>query len=484
MRKRMVTKAMSATLLATLLGGCAAGPNYVRPVMALPDAFSTSPDWKVATPQDAALGDRWWEIYHDTLLNDLMARIDISNQNLAKAEANYRQALALVQSARSAYFPVLGANVSSTRSAGSANRGNYAVGSSSTASTINSLGLNASWEPDLWGRVQRTVESNQASAQASAGDLRAARLSAQAALAQNYWQLRIFDAQKNLLQDTVTAYQRALQLTTNQYAVGVVSRADVLQAQTQLRAAQAQMIDLGVARAQTEHAIALLVGQPATIFSIAPVTLTADVPVIPVGVPSTLLERRPDISAAERRAAAANAQIGVAKAAYFPALTLAASGGFQSSSLANWLTVPSRVWSLGPALAQTIFDGGARKAQTEQAIAGYDANVAAYKQAVLTSFVEVEDNLSALRILEQEAEVQQQTVLSARQAMTLIMNQYKAGIVNYTSVVTVQAALFNAENAALNIFNRRLAASVKLVAALGGGWHLPLPDANIAKQLQ
>lgn len=456
----------------TLLGGCAVGPDYVRPSMDMPATFKESKGWKVAEPRDMETGSRWWVIYHDPLLDNLIARIDISNQNLAKAAATYRQAAALVQAARAAYYPTLGANVSATRSASSANRSSSTTTTGSNVITdAYALGLNASWEPDLWGRVQRTVESNLASAQASAADLQAARLSAQAALAQNYWQLRIADAQTTLLQDTVAAYQRSLQLTQNQYAVGIVSKADVLQAQTQLRATQAQMIDLGVLRAQTEHAIALLVGQPASTFSIAPVVLVTTVPTIPTGVPSSLLERRPDISAAERRAAAANAQIGVAKAAYFPALTLGVSGGFQSNSFANWLTVPSRVWSLGPTLAATLFDAGARRAQTDQAIAGYDASVATYKQTVLTSFQEVEDNLAALRILEQEAKVQDETVMLARQSVSLILNQYKAGMVNYTSVATAQATLLNAENSALNILNRRMAASVKLIVALGGAWH-------------
>lgn len=471
-------KRISILILTSLLGGCAVGPDYVRPVMDVPSAFKESKGWKVAEPRDDELGGRWWEIYNDPLLDALIARIDISNQNLAKAAATYRQAAALVQTARAAYFPVVGADASATRSAGSVNRSGT-IGSSGSAATIYALGLNASWEPDLWGRVQRTVESNQAGAQASAADLQAVRLSAEATLAQDYWLLRVLDAKTGLLRDTVAAYQRSLQLTLNQYAVGVVSKADVIQAQTQMKAAQAQLLDIGVQRAQTEHAIALLVGQPASTFAIAPTALAAKVPDIPIGIPSSLLERRPDIGAAERRAAAANAQIGVARAAYFPALTLTAADGFQSSSLANLLTAPSRVWSLGPALAQTLFDGGARRAQTEQAIAGYDASVAAYKQAVLTGFQEVEDNLAALRILEQEAQVQDETVNSARHAVTLMLNQYKAGLVSYTSVATVQTTLLGAESAALDILNRRMAASVKLMVALGGGWEqTALPDAQ------
>lgn len=474
-------KRISIWILASLVGGCAVGPDYVRPAMDVPSAFKESKGWKVAEPRDDELGGRWWEIYNDPLLDALIARIDVSNQNLAKAAATYRQAAALVQTARAAYFPVVGADASATRSAGSVNRSGTTA--SGVTATTYALGLNASWEPDLWGRVQRTVESNQAGAQASAADLQAVRLSAQAALAQDYWLLRVLDAKTGLLRDTVAAYQRSLQLTKNQYAVGVVSKADVIQAQTQAKAAQAQLLDIGVQRAQTEHAIALLVGQPASTFAIAPAALTAKVPDIPVGIPSSLLERRPDIGAAERRAAAANAQIGVARAAYFPSLTLTAADGFQSSNLANLLTAPSRVWSLGPALAQTLFDGGARRAQTEQAIAAYDASVAVYREAVLTGLQEVEDNLAALRILEQEAQVQDETVSSARHAVTLMLNQYKAGLVSYTSVATVQTTLLSAESAALDIFNRRMAASVKLVAALGGGWkQAAVTDAQIQQK--
>ncbi|SDX76614.1 efflux transporter, outer membrane factor (OMF) lipoprotein, NodT family [Collimonas sp. OK242] len=465
---------LAAAVTALLLSACAVGPDYVRPATVAPAAFKEMKDWKTATPQDQELHGKWWEIYQDPQLNALVEQVNISNQNLAQAEAQFRQAKALVESARSSYFPTVSANVSSTRSGGRNSSSSLSGGS---VTTSDSLGLSASWEPDLWGRISRTVESNQASAQASAADLQVARLSAQSTLAQNYLQLRVLDQQKNLLDDTVAAYQKSLQLTQNQYAVGVVARSDVIQAQTQLRSAQAQALDNGVLRAQLEHAIALLTGQAASTFSIAPAPLIAVLPEIPVGVPSSLLERRPDVSSAERLAAAANAKIGVAKAAYFPNLTLSASGGFQSNSFANWLTVPNRIWSLGPALAATLFDGGARRAQSDQAIAAYDASVAAYKQAVLTSFQEVEDNLAALRILEQEAVVQGETVQFAHHALELILNQYKAGTVNYTSVVTAQATAFSADLSALNIQNRRYSASVLLIKALGGGWNqAELPD--------
>ncbi|WP_211444520.1 efflux transporter outer membrane subunit [Collimonas humicola] len=461
---------LAAAAAALLLSACAVGPDYVRPATEAPTAFKENKDWKTATPKDQELRGNWWEIYQDPQLNGLIEQVNISNQNLVQAEAQFRQAAALVQSARAAYLPTVSASVSATRSGGGRTGSNSSNNGGGSVSNSFSLGPSVSWEPDLWGRISRTVEANQATAQASAADLQATRLSAQATLAQNYLQLRVLDAQQTLFDDTVAAYQRSYQLTQNQYAVGVVSKADVIQAQTQLKGAQAQALDNGVLRAQLEHAIAMLTGQPASTFSIAPAAMVAMLPAIPVGVPSTLLERRPDISAAERRAAAANAQIGVAKAAYFPNLTLSASGGFQSNSFANWLTVPNRIWSLGPALAATLFDGGARRAQSDQAIAGFDASVAAYKQTVLTGFQEVEDNLAALRILEQEAAVQDETVKSARLAVELILNQYKSGLVNYTSVATVQATALSAERSALDIQNRRLSASVLLIKALGGGW--------------
>ncbi|HTN65493.1 MAG TPA: efflux transporter outer membrane subunit, partial [Burkholderiaceae bacterium] len=409
-------------------------------------------------------------------------QVDISNQTLAQAEAQYRQAQALVRSARAGLFPTVSASVDASRSSAGVSARTATATTTTTAANARasgplnnySLALDASWETDLWGRVRRTVEANRASAQASAADLQAARLSAQAQLAQDYLQLRVLDAQQKLLDDTIAAYQRSLQLTQNQYAVGVVAKADVIQAQTQLKTTQAQALDVGVQRAQLEHAIALLIGQPASTFSIPRAPLVAVMPAIPLGVPSALLERRPDVAGAERRMAAANAQIGVAKAAYFPDLTLSASLGYQSSSFANWLTLPNRIWALGPALAQTLFDGGLRHAQTDAAIAAYDADVALYRQTVLGGFGEVEDNLAALRILEQEAQVQDEALQLARQSVLLTTNQYRAGTVSYLNVVTVQATALASENAALGILNRRLAASVLLIKALGGGWNSDL----------
>jgi NodT family efflux transporter outer membrane factor (OMF) lipoprotein len=334
--------------------------------------------------------------------------------------------------------------------------------------------------------VRRTVESDEASAQASAADLGAARLSAQAELAQNYFQLRALDSQQQLFADTVAALERSLQLTENRYKVGVAARVEVVQATAQLKTTQAQALDLGVQRAQLEHAIALLIGKAPSEFTLPPEPLKLAAPAVPVGVPSALLERRPDIAAAERRIAAANAQIGVAQSAYFPSLTLTGSVGYQSASFAQWLTAPSRFWAIGPALAATLFDAGLRRSQSDQAIAAFDASVAAYRQTVLASLQEVEDNLAALRILEQEAQIQDEAVQAARQSVELTLNQYKAGTVNYLNVITVQATALSNERAAVDILNRRLAASVLLIRALGGGWHADaLPSSeDLSRRLQ
>ncbi len=458
------------TVLVSLLSlaACTLGPNYVRPSIEAPTAFKEMAGWKQAEPRDQELRGQWWEIYNDPLLNNLEEQVAISNQNLAQAEAQYRQARALVQAARSSYFPSVGA-------AASASRSSRTLGTNSQLSTgsVNNyaLSVSAAWEIDVWGRVRRTVEANQASAEASAADLEAARLSAQAELAQNYFQLRALDAQKQLLEDSVADFAKSLQLTKNRYDSGVAAKVDVVQGETQLKNTQAQAVDVGVQRAQLEHAIALLIGKPASSFSLAPAQLTAVAPVVPVGVPSQLLERRPDVAAAERRVASANAQIGVAKAAYFPSLTLSGSAGYQSSSLADFIAAPSRFWSIGPALAQTLFDGGLRRAQSDQAIAAYDGSVAAYRQTVLTGFQEVEDNLAALRILEQEAQIQDEALQSARQSVVLTTNQYKGGIVSYLNVIVVQTAALATERSSVDILNRRLAASVLLIKALGGGWN-------------
>ncbi|WP_353191341.1 efflux transporter outer membrane subunit [Pandoraea pnomenusa] len=473
MRRTATFLAASAVLW---LAGCAVGPDYVRPQIDTPAAFKETGDWKLAEPSDAAAKGDWWAIYQDPVLADLMSQVDVNNQNVKVAEANYRQALAVASQARSAFFPTIGADASLTRA--SSRVSNTAVSGSGVGGISNSYSLSgtASWEPDIWGSVRRSVESGDASAQASAADLANARLSAQALLAQNYFDLRVTDAQKALLDRTVTAFEQTLKLTQNQYAVGVAQRSDVIQAQTQLQSAQASAIDIEVTRAQLEHAIALLVGKAPAAFSLTPSPLHAALPPVPVSLPSALLERRPDIASAERAVAAANAKIGVAKAAFFPALTLAATGGFQSNSFANWLTLPSRFWSVGPALAATLFDGGLRRAQTDAAIAAYDAQVATYRQTVLTAFQSVEDNLAALNYLGREAAVQNQAVQSSREAAQLILNQYKAGTVSFQNVLTAQATAYTTERTSLTILGRQFTANVLLVTALGGGWHGLTPD--------
>ena len=455
------------------LFGCSVGPNYVRPPVETPSAYKEAQGWKQAEPRDEQPRGDWWEAFNDRELNTLVTQVAITNQTIKAAEARVREARALTQQARAAFFPIVTANASATRSGSGGGTRSTSSGTTVTLGGVHNsynVALDVNWEIDLWGRVRRTVEASEATAEASAADLESAKLSAQAQLAEDYFLLRVQDAQIRLLNDTVVAYERSLQLTRNQYAVGVVGRADVAQAETQLKSTQAQAIDAAVQRAQLEHAIAILVGKPPAEFSLAAETVPTAFPVIPVEQPSELLERRPDIAAAERRAAAANAQIGVAESAFFPSLTLSATGGFQSSVLSQLFTLPSRYWSLGPALAQIIFDAGLRRAQTAQAIATYDENVANYRQTVLTGFQEVEDNLAALKILEQEASVQDEAVKAARESLAIVLNQYRAGTANYLAVVIIQAAALNNERTALSILGRRLTASVALIKALGGGW--------------
>lgn len=470
-RARVVAATIACSLVA--LAGCTLGPTYVRPAAGTPAAYKEAQGWKTAEPRDTEPRGDWWSVFNDPQLDALLGQVEVSNQTIKAAEARVRGARALTQQAQAAYFPIVTANAGATRSSGRVGTGiNADNGGSQTAGARNNfnVALDVSWELDLWGRVRRTVEAGEATAQASVADLAAARLSAQAQLAQDYFLLRMQDAQLRLLRDTVDAYQKSLQLTRNQYAVGVAARADVAQADTQLKSTQAQALDAGVQRAQLEHAIAVLLGKAPADFSIAPEGVASTFPPIPSGLPSELLERRPDIAAAERRTAAANAQVGVAEAAFFPSLTLSATGGFQSSVLAQLFSLPSRYWSLGPALAQTLFDAGLRRAQSAQALAAYDENVATYRQTVLTGFQEVEDNLAALRILEEETAVQDEAVKSARESLTITLNQYRAGIANYLAVVVAQATALSNERTALAILGRRLTASVALIKALGGGW--------------
>jgi NodT family efflux transporter outer membrane factor (OMF) lipoprotein len=467
MKKLFIGKIFLVILL--VITGCAIGPDYKRPDAPVPTSFKELQGWREALPRDQEIRAKWWEAFGDPVLNTLAEQVNVSNQSIALAESQYRQAQALVQLARADYFPTVNAGAAFTRSGGSSGTGNQ-----------HQVSLNAAWEVDLWGRVRRQVESRTASAEASFADLQAMRLSMQTELALNYFQLRTLDAQKKNLEEAVAAYGKALELTQNRYKAGVVAKADVAAAQTQIKSTQAQAIDVGVQRAQLEHALAILTGKPPADFSLPSVTFAAPQINIPVGIPSDLLERRPDIASAERKMAAANAQIGVAKAAYYPSLTLSGSLGYASAELASLFMTPSFFWAIGPmALAATLFDGGARKAQTEQAMAAYDGTVAFYRQMVLTAFQGVEDNLAALRILDEEAQMQDQAINYAHESLTLTINQYKAGIVSYLNVVTAQTIALTNERAAITISGQRLNAAVLLIKALGGGWSAPeMPSVN------
>ncbi|MGX5219332.1 efflux transporter outer membrane subunit [Pseudomonas segetis] len=471
------TRLLSLLALSIALSACAVGPDYKRPEINTPAQFKQVAGWKAAVPSDALERGAWWELYGDAELNDLVGRLNVSNQNLAAAEAQYRQARALVRGARAAFYPSLSTNAGVTRSGQGGGQNVVTTsdvissgGSRSTITKNYDLSLNASWELDIWGKLRRSLESSKAGFEASAGDLAAAKLSYQSELAQSYLQLRVLDDQQRLLDATVDAYARSLKLTENQYRAGIVPKSDVSQARTQLKSTEAQAIDLKWQRAQLEHAIAVLVGVSPAELSIAPREQLPQLPQIPVALPSQLLERRPDIAAAERRVISANADIGIAEAAWYPDLTISASGGYRGSSFADWIELPNRFWSIGPSLAMTLFDGGARSAEVERTEAAYDQTVAQYRQSVLDGFREVEDYLVQLRVMEQEAQVQQQAVESARESLRLIQNQYKAGTVDFNSVVTVQATALNNERTALTLLGNRLTASVQLIAALGGGW--------------
>jgi NodT family efflux transporter outer membrane factor (OMF) lipoprotein len=467
---RLALSLLAASLLA-VLAGCTVGPNYVRPTVTIPAGYREMDGWKIAQPKDDVIRGAWWEMFGDPQLNALEAQVSISNQNLAAAEAQYREARALVREARAAYYPTATIGFGANRSSPSTTTGSGPASPRVTVSD-DSLPLDISWEIDVWGRIRRSVESNEASAQASAADVESARLSAQAALAQDYFQLRELDAQKQLLTETVAAFQKSLELTQGLYAQGVDSEVDVVQAETQLKTTEAQLINVGVQRAQLEHAIAVLIGKPASEFSIPVKPLEGTPPEIPVGVPSELLERRPDIAVSERLVAAQNAQIGVAEAAFYPTVTLSASLGSDSSSLGKLFSAASRFWSVGASISETVFDGGLRRAQTDFARAAYDSSVATYRQTVLTAFQGVEDNLAALRILEQEAGVQDEAVKAAGRSVFLTLNQYQAGTVSYLNVITAQTIALTDELTAIQIRGQRMTAAVLLVQALGGGWNV------------
>jgi NodT family efflux transporter outer membrane factor (OMF) lipoprotein len=456
-----------------LLAGCSIGPKYTRPSTPAVPAYKelgapnvVEGSWKPAQPADQAARGKWWESFQDPQLNQLEDKLNISNQNVAAAAANVQAARAMIREARAQYFPTLTVNPSITNS-----RISTAFGQSIGA-TFNtySLPLEASWEPDLWGRIRNTVKANTFAAQASAADLENVRLSAQSDLATNYYELRAQDALKQLLDSTVSAYQETLELTFDLYKAGLGNDEAVAQAESQLKATQAQDTNVGVLRAQYEHAIALLAGQPASTFAIPARALRTSPPAIPVGLPSELLERRPDIAAAERSVAQANAQIGIAKTAFFPTITLSASAGLQAVSIAKWLEWPSRVWSVGPSLAQTIFDGGLRRATVQQYQATYDQTVANYRETVLTAFQQVEDNLAALRILAQVIDEQNEAIDSAGRNLQEAEVRYKAGLDPYLNVIAAQTALLSDQQAAVSFRAQQMVASVQLMKALGGGW--------------
>ena len=465
------SRALSLGLCVALLSACAIGPDYQRPQVAEPVQYKEAQGWRQANPSDALARGAWWELYGDTQLNGLIERLNRSNQSVAQSEAQYRQAQALVRSSRGAFFPSVDLSAGKTRA--SQGTGSSSSGLSSSSSGIRdtyNTQLGVSWEADVWGKLRRGLEANQASAEASFADLAAMRLSQQSELVQNYLQLRVIDEQKRLLEATVAAYQRSLTMTQNQYQAGVSGKDAVAQAQTQLKSTQADLIDLIWQRAQFENAIAVLMGVPPAEFNLAETPRIPLLPQVPLAVPSQLLERRPDIASAERSVMAANANIGVAKAAYYPDLTLSLAGGYSSSTYADWISLPNRFWSVGPKLAMTLFDGGQRSAEVDRTQAAYDQTVAKYRQTVLDGFREVENYMIQLKVLEDEAGVRQQALDSAREALRLTENQYKAGLIGYLDVVTSQTTALSNERSVLSLLQSRLIASVQLIAALGGGW--------------
>jgi len=484
-----------------ILAGCSVGPRYRPPVTQAPSVYKQSPAqfkesetdvWKVAEPSDAMLRGNWWEIFNDPELNAPEEQLNIDNQNIKQFFENFMQARALVREARSQYFPAVGTSPSINRSASSANLGasrGATSGSTGTAtfagqqSTLDSLPLGISWAPDLWGKVRKIVQENQYAAQLSAADLENERLTEQASLASFFFEIRGQDALQRVLNDTVEADKKSLELTQALYDTGIDDQISVVQAQTALQSAQAAALNLGVARAQFEHAIALLIGKPASEFSVPARPMTTAPPPIPIGVPSQLLERRPDIAAAERNMAAANAQIGIADAAYYPSLTLSATGGFETSTLHQLFAWPSRFWSIGRSLSETLFDAGLRRATVDQFIATYNESVAGYRQTVLAAFQQVEDNLASVRILSQQINQLQQAVDSSETFLKLEMGRYETGIDPYLNVVIAQTTLLTNQQSLIDSQVAQMTASVQLIAALGGGWDKSqLPTASQVTQ--
>jgi len=461
-----------------LLSACSVGPKYHAPTAQAPPAykeltpenFKDTEGWKVAQPLDSEIRGKWWEMLNDPELNALEEQVNISNQNIAAAAAGFAVTQALVKEVRSQFFPTGTTALSITRSR-QPSRGGQSGSAVNTDSSNYSLPFDATWVPDLWGRIRSNVGASVYGAQVSAADLENARLSAHGAVAVAFFQIRALDAQKELFDSSIVAYQQSLALTQARFDTGISSDEDVAQAETQMETTQAQDTDLGVQRAQLEHAVALLVGRSPAEFSIPVKPLKANPPAIPFGLPSQLLERRPDIAAAERLMAQANAQIGIARAAFFPTVTLSASGGFGSLAIADWLTWPGRIWSVGPAVAETIFDAGLRRATMEQYRAVYDQAVANYRETVLTAFEQVENNLASLRILSVEAAQQETAVRSSQRNLTIATDRYRFGLDPYLNVITAQATLLSNQRALVNVRTLQMSASVQLIEALGGGWN-------------
>ncbi|MFZ3215762.1 MAG: efflux transporter outer membrane subunit [Candidatus Acidiferrales bacterium] len=466
---------LAALFAATLvsISGCTVGPNYIRPTAEVPADFKETPsNWKQAQPSDALAKGQWWEIYQDARLNDLEAQINVSNLTLKAEEEQFAQARAALRITRSGLFPNVTGGFGASRTHLAPNQPLYNAATESKDYNDFAIPVDVSYEPDLWGRVRRSVEASRSEAQATGADLANVSLSVHAELASDYFELRGLDAQKQLLDSTVQSYEQALELTEHRYHGGLASAVDVAQAQTILDTTRAQAVDVEVLRASYEHAIAVLVGKPAAEFSLPPIPLTVPPPVIPPGLPSDLLERRPDIAAAERRVQEQNAQIGVAKAAYYPLVTLGGSGGFESAAFTTLLQGPSGFWMLGGQAAETLFDGGLRRGTSEQAKAAWNQSVDNYRQTLLVAFQEVEDNLAALRILEDEASKQADAVAAAQHSLSLSITRYKGGVTNYLEVTTAQSAALSDEVTAVTILTRRLAASVLLIKAIGGGWNV------------
>lgn len=465
-------------------GGCTIGPKYARPTAPTATAYKESgQDWKVAAPSDAINKGAWWEIYQDPQLDALEDQVTAANQSLKAAEDQFTAARAAVRAARSNFYPNASVSPSAAGIGQSQNKATYSNSGHQTYSDYQ-IPFDVSYEPDLWGRVRQSVESSRAQAQASAADLANVALSLHAELATDYFDLRSMDSQAQLLQSTVDSYTKALSLTQALYNGGLSSAVDVAQAQTQLETTRAQLVEVGVQRAADEHAIAVLVGKPASDFTVDAIPLANPPPAIPVGLPSDLLERRPDIAAGERIVASENAQIGVARTAFFPNVLISGAGGFESGKITTLLQGPSGFWSLAGSAAETIFDGGARRAVVQEAQANYDQSVDNYRETVLTAVQEVEDNLAALRILETEATTQAGAVAAAQHSLTLSETRYRGGVTNYLEVTTAQSAALSDERTAVTILARRMAASVLLIKALGGGWNVSqMPQISQAPQV-